>query len=92
VFTEFHPDAARLYDVTTSLRAVCTRLHDRTRSLDEIEIALFSPFRPMLADRAAIAHVPSVMLDRDFYVETKYDGERVQVHKQGDVYAYYSRK
>ena len=31
------------------------------------------------------------MNNRKFYVETKYDGDRIQLHKDGDVYAYFSR-
>ena len=92
VLHEFHPDASRLFDVTTSLTAVCTKLADRSRTMDEVEIELFQPFRPMLADRVTITDVPAVMRQSEFYVETKYDGERVQVHKMGDKYMYFSRK
>ena len=31
------------------------------------------------------------MGNRPFVVETKFDGDRIQLHKDGDVYAYFSR-
>ena len=31
------------------------------------------------------------MKGREFYIETKYDGERCQLHKQGDTFRFFSR-
>jgi len=87
----FHEDAEDLYNVKMSLDKVCTMLKDPTARLHEIEIALFSPFRPMLGDRAAPNKIEQLMGNRPFFVEIKFDGERMQLHKSGNTYKYFSR-
>lgn len=32
------------------------------------------------------------MNNQSFYIETKIDGERMQVHKKGDTFMYFSRR
>ncbi|XP_051915152.1 DNA ligase 4 [Hippocampus zosterae] len=91
VLQVFHPDAAELYNVTTDLDKVCRQLHDPSVSLSEVSIGLFSAFKPMLAAVANIGGVEKQMANGPFYIETKLDGERVQLHKDGDVYKYFSR-
>ncbi|XP_035224665.1 DNA ligase 4-like [Stegodyphus dumicola] len=91
VLNAFHPDAKDLYNVTNSLEKVCTSLRDPSVRLHEIEISLFSPFRPMLAEIALPNQVEELMQNKSFIVETKYDGERLQLHKDGDTYMYFSR-
>ncbi|KAK2168896.1 hypothetical protein LSH36_13g04032 [Paralvinella palmiformis] len=51
VFSIFHQDAEDVYNVKMSLEKVCTMLRDPSIRLHEIEISIFSPFRPMLGDR-----------------------------------------
>ncbi|XP_072434255.1 DNA ligase 4 isoform X1 [Chiloscyllium punctatum] len=91
IFQLFHPDAAELHSVTTDLEKVCKQLHDPTVSLSDVSIMMFSPFRPMLAAIANIKHIEKLMHNQSFYLETKLDGERMQLHKDGDVYKYFSR-
>ena len=45
----------------------------------------------MLADRCSMKDVVKAMKDKDFYIETKYDGERMQLHKEGSKFKFYSR-
>lgn len=87
----FHPDAADLYNVSTDLNKVCQQLHDPSISLSEVSIELFSAFKPMLAAVANIRNVEKQMGNSPFYIQTKLDGERIQLHKDGDVYKYFSR-
>ncbi|KAI5618496.1 DNA ligase 4 isoform X1 [Silurus asotus] len=91
VLQVFHTDAPELYNVTTDLDRVCRQLHDPSVSLNEVSIGLFSAFKPMLAAVANIRQVEKQMGNQPFYIETKLDGERIQLHKDGDVYKYYSR-
>ncbi|KAM9328784.1 DNA ligase 4 [Pholidichthys leucotaenia] len=91
VLQVFHPDAAELYNVNTDLNKVCHQLHDPAVSLSEVSIGLFSAFKPMLAAVANIRNVEKQMGNSPFYIETKLDGERIQLHKDGDVYKYFSR-
>ncbi|KAM9835850.1 DNA ligase 4 [Aulostomus maculatus] len=91
VLQVFHPDAAELYNVNTDLNKVCQQLHNPSVSLSEVSISLFSAFKPMLAAVANIRNVEKQMGNSLFYIETKLDGERIQLHKDGDVYKYFSR-
>ncbi|XP_008581572.1 PREDICTED: DNA ligase 4 isoform X2 [Galeopterus variegatus] len=91
IFSVFHNDAAELHNVTTDLEKVCRQLHDPSVGLSDISITLFSAFKPMLAAIADIERIEKDMKQQSFYIETKLDGERMQMHKDGDVYQYFSR-
>ncbi|XP_034031994.1 DNA ligase 4 [Thalassophryne amazonica] len=91
VLQVFHPDAAELYNVNTDLNKVCQQLHNQSVSLSDVSIGLFSAFKPMLAAVANIHQIEKQMGNSPFYIETKLDGERIQLHKDGDVYKYFSR-
>eukprot|EP00117_Sycon_ciliatum_P015809 scpid30038/ scgid15513/ DNA ligase 4; DNA ligase IV; Polydeoxyribonucleotide synthase [ATP] 4 len=90
-FKVFHPDAEELYNVCNNLKKVCEDLHDLSTRLEGTDVSLFSAFKPMLASRPQMTQVPKLMGNKPFVVETKYDGDRIQLHKDGDVYAYFSR-
>lgn len=70
---------------------VCLTLQDPSVRLHEIDVSLFSAFRPMLAERAVLEKVEAQMGQQTYYAETKYDGERSQIHKKGSDYKYFSR-
>lgn len=91
IFNAWHPDAKDLYDVNNSLEKVSVKLRDPSVRLHEIEVSLFSAFRPMLAERAMLEKVEAQMNHKTYYAETKYDGERSQIHKKGNNYKYFSR-
>ncbi|KAJ8004322.1 hypothetical protein DPEC_G00157920 [Dallia pectoralis] len=91
VLQVFHPDAAELYNVTTDLNKVCRQLHDPVVSLSDVSIGLFSAFKPMLAAVGNMRQVEKQMSKNTFFIETKLDGERIQLHKDGDVYKYFTR-
>lgn len=91
LFSIFHPDAAELFNVTTDLEKVCSQLHNPSVSLSDVSIMLFSAFKPMLAAIANVQQIEKQMKHQSFYIETKLDGERMQMHKDGDVYKYFSR-
>jgi len=81
------------YNVSSDLGKVSLLI--ATDGIDEIKkfkISLFSPIRPMLADRVksekeAIKKMPEV-----FAAEYKLDGERVQIHKQSNEVVLFSRR
>lgn len=91
VLRAFHPDAAELYNVNTDLGKVCRQLHSPAVSLSDVSVELFSAFKPMLAGVANIRNVEKQMGNGVFYIQTKLDGERMQLHKDGDVYKYFTR-
>ncbi|PAA70532.1 hypothetical protein BOX15_Mlig012247g1 [Macrostomum lignano] len=91
VLSAFHPDAEALYDVTQSLEKVCTSLHYPGVRLHEIGVALNTPFRPMLGEAASVLQLGELFAGRPFLLEVKFDGERMQLHKSGSGYRYWSR-
>ncbi|XP_026281642.2 DNA ligase 3 [Frankliniella occidentalis] len=56
-----------------------------------ISISLLTPVLPMLAEACKSVEQAMKKCPNGMYSEIKYDGERVQVHKQGDEFKYYSR-
>ena len=86
VLSTYHPDAKELYDASNDLEKVCATLINPFNRSSEIEISLFNPFRPMLADRLSESKILMKMSNKPFYVETKLDGERIQIHKRGNKY------
>lgn len=85
VLSLYHPDAKELYDVCNDLEKVCSSLIDQSARTSHLSaISLFKPLRPMLADREKISKFVKKMDYKPFYVETKLDGERVQIHKKGN--------
>ncbi|XP_049941539.1 DNA ligase 4 isoform X1 [Schistocerca serialis cubense] len=92
IFNAFHPDASTLYDVSNDLSKVCTLLHNPDRRLHEVEITIFSPVRPMLSEQCDIQKVENCMKNSAFYyIETKHDGERFQIHFMTGTFKYFSR-
>lgn len=86
ILRKFHPQAKELNDATNDLEKVCSSLADPNLRPSQAEISLFTPCRPMLADRAVIGKIPTQIGHPGMYVETKLDGERTQIHKEGKRY------
>ncbi|CAF1107169.1 unnamed protein product [Rotaria magnacalcarata] len=96
----FHPDAKDLFDHTSNLFKVAIYLHDPEKRLHEIGLSLFSPFRPMLGERTRADKIEQLIRKKstnptaalaEFYIETKYDGDRFQLHRDKDQFMYFSR-
>jgi DNA ligase-4 len=89
----FHVDAEEYFNITSSLRKVCDTLIDPAIRLPRSSgIALFHPVKPMLASRSDIDAVPKLMRNGPFGIELKYDGERIQVHKDGNTIRLFTRR
>ncbi|KAM4620500.1 DNA ligase 3 [Polymixia lowei] len=61
------------------------------RKLLTIEASLMTPVQPMLAEACKSIEYAMKKCPNGMYSEIKYDGERVQVHKDGDNFSYFSR-
>jgi DNA ligase 1 len=59
--------------------------------INKFQIKLFSPIRPMLADRIKSGEDTVKKFQNDFAAEYKLDGERAQIHKQKDTIVIFSR-
>lgn len=81
------------YNVSSDLGKVS--LIVATDGIDEIKkfkISMFSPIRPMLADRVQSEKDVIKKMPKLFAAEYKLDGERVQIHKQSDKIILFSRR
>jgi len=81
------------YNVSSDLGKVSLLI--ATDGIDEIKkfkISLFSPIRPMLADRVKSEKEAIKKMSEIFAAEYKLDGERVQIHKQANEIVLFSRR
>jgi DNA ligase-3 len=85
-------NAYNAFKVSRDLDDVIERLLKSPLKKDlSIKINLMKPVKPMLADACKSAEAAIKKCDNGAYVEIKYDGERLQVHKSGNKFEYYSR-
>ncbi|OAY80518.1 DNA ligase 4 [Ananas comosus] len=82
IFHEFHPDAEELFNVTCDLKLVCEKLRDRSQRHKRQDIEVGKPVRPQLAMR---------LHGKNVIVECKFDGDRIQIHKNGEEIHFFSR-
>ena len=93
VLTTFHPDALDLFQATSSLVRVANELTDPSIRIQNAQgsISLFHAVKPQLAARKNPEEVVEAMKGLPFFIEKKFDGERLQVHKSGSNVKLYSR-
>ncbi|CAK7345720.1 unnamed protein product [Dovyalis caffra] len=92
IFHEFHPDAEDLFNVTCDLKLVCEKLKDRNQRHKRQDIEVGKAVRPQLAMRVSDAHAAWKKLHgKEVVVECKFDGDRIQIHKNGAEVHYFSR-
>lgn len=93
-----HPDAPEIFDVRMNLSEVikifsnCDNCDNYDRE-EHLQVKLFNPFKPMLAEREQIEKSVEI-LSGPFYIEPKLDGERCQLHyqKSTGIFRYFSRQ
>ncbi|XP_059405913.1 DNA ligase 3-like isoform X2 [Carassius carassius] len=61
------------------------------RKILSVEASLMTPVQPMLAEACKSIEYAMKKCPNGMYSEIKYDGERVQVHKNGSHFSYFSR-
>ncbi|KAI9346479.1 ATP dependent DNA ligase domain-containing protein [Obelidium mucronatum] len=93
IFDSWHPEAQDLYNITSSLSRVAIDLADLSVSvISSSNVSLNFPFKPMLSKSVkSLNDVEKARQGKTFWVETKLDGERMQLHKSGGNYKWFSR-
>lgn len=92
LFDAWHPDAERLFSISSSLRRVCWELHDPNIRLegDQAGVSLMQCFQPQLAQfqmhsfEKMVERMRPTEDDPTFWIEEKMDGERMQLHMMSD--------
>lgn len=81
------------YNVSSDLGAVAKLLASKgLEAVKSLQITLFKPIRPMLAERVINAGEAMERMEGKAAVEYKLDGERVQIHKAHDRVELFSRR
>lgn len=82
----------RAYNVSSDLGKVAEIIQsDGIEGIKKFQISLFSPIRPMLADRVKSESEAIEKLGSGFAAEYKLDGERVQIHVKDEQVVLFSR-
>ncbi|KAI1755310.1 ATP dependent DNA ligase domain-containing protein [Xylaria castorea] len=94
----WHPDAQHLFNVSSNLRRVCWELYDTSIRLTGAQtgVALMQCFQPQLAayematsfdkmiEKLNASTHDTASGDKEFWIEEKLDGERMQLHMLED--------
>lgn len=68
---------------------MCEELTDPLKRQTDFMVSINVPFKPQLAQSRDLAKLD--LESHHYVVETKYDGHRVQVHRDGERFSYFSR-
>ena len=80
------------YNVSSDLGKVAETIATKgLEGVEKFEITLFNPIRPMLADRVKSEKEAVEKMENEFAAEYKLDGERVQLHIEGQKVVLFSR-
>ncbi|WP_336326324.1 ATP-dependent DNA ligase [Halovenus sp. HT40] len=85
----------RAYQVTNDYRVVARTARDEGRSgLADLDIELFRPVQVMLAEKGESLDgaLADAVADGEAICEVKYDGARVQIHKDGEEIRLFTRR
>ncbi|XP_063700351.1 DNA ligase 4 [Culicoides brevitarsis] len=88
ILSVFNAKAAELINRIFSLKRIC----EIVEGDENCEIEPFVPLRPQLCDRMSEKQIKEMFeRQKEMYAETKMDGERIQIHKKGTEYRYFTR-
>ncbi|CAG9863673.1 unnamed protein product [Phyllotreta striolata] len=86
-----HEHAYDYYQTSRDLDVVISKCFNSDSNSKENSIILLTPVRPMLAESCNSVEKAMKKCPNGMYSEIKYDGERVQLHKRGSDFKYFSR-
>ncbi len=89
----FKAEIERAYNICSDLGLVAEELVSKgPKAIESFKVSLFRPVRPALAERLTTADEILERTHGTAAVEQKYDGFRVQVHRDGDKVRLFSRR
>ncbi len=90
---EAREDVERAYNISSDLgRVAKTVVEKGIEGIKRFRVSVDEPIRPMLAERLSSPEEILGKLGGKCMAEYKYDGERLQAHKSGDIVTLYSRR
>ncbi|XP_015736110.1 DNA ligase 3 isoform X1 [Coturnix japonica] len=100
VLDALDPNAYEAFKASRNLQDVVERVLKNQQDAEKtpgvkrtlsVQASLMTPVQPMLAEACKSIEYAMKKCPNGMYAEIKYDGERVQVHKNGDHFSYFSR-
>jgi DNA ligase-1 len=83
----------RAYNICSDLGRVAKTLVEKgVEGIKSFQVSIGEPIRPMLAERLSSPEEILEKLGGKCVAEYKYDGERIQAHKRGDLVTLFSRR
>jgi DNA ligase 1 len=83
----------RAYSISSDLGRVAKVIAEKgLEGIETFEVSVGEPIRPMLAERLSSPEEILEKLGGKCVAEYKYDGERIQAHKEGDAVMLFSRR
>jgi DNA ligase-4 len=88
----FHADAFKYFQVCADLKQLCEDLSDPQFRMENFVVRMFCPFAPQLSKRLdKVEEIPQEVGGGMFWIETKLDGERIQMHYENGRFEWWSR-
>ncbi|KAG4073170.1 hypothetical protein HA402_002559 [Bradysia odoriphaga] len=92
ILTTFNPSAKEFLNQYSSLSRVCQAVENGEVYEDSASVVeLFRRCNPMLCQRGTVEKLQSLLGHKEYYLETKMDGERFHMHIKDGEYKYFSR-
>ncbi|XP_044532142.1 DNA ligase 3 [Gracilinanus agilis] len=100
VLDALDPNAYEAFKASRNLQDVVERVLENQQESEKVpgmkrtlsvQASLMTPVQPMLAEACKSIEYAMKKCPNGMFSEIKYDGERVQVHKNGDQFSYFSR-
>ncbi|XP_064234553.1 DNA ligase 3 isoform X8 [Aotus nancymaae] len=100
VLDALDPNAYEAFKASRNLQDVVERVLRNEHEMEKkpgqrralsVQASLMTPVQPMLAEACKSIEYAMKKCPNGMFSEIKYDGERVQVHKNGDHFSYFSR-
>uniref|UniRef100_A0A0A9WG25 DNA ligase n=2 Tax=Lygus hesperus TaxID=30085 RepID=A0A0A9WG25_LYGHE len=90
-----HEDAYEAFQASRDINSIIRKTGSSNSLIEksnlDVDLKVLVPVLPMLASACKSSQEAMKKCPNGMYSEIKYDGERVQVHKQGTVFKYFSR-
>lgn len=87
----YHPRAKDFYDQYSHLSRVCKCIESGEQLRPAGSVEPLQPVRPMLCEKLDIFNLANLLAKKEYYLETKMDGERFQIHMANEMFKYFSR-
>lgn len=96
ILEALHKDGYEAFNSTRNVDNVLDKILELKKSGNpegplDVGVSLMHPVHPMLAMACKSVDMAFQKCPNGMYAEIKYDGERIQLHKKGSVFKYFSR-